>query len=151
MTDTTYKNDFLFFAFRQHGDDLLYCSGVDVDQFYPFTKGRHRPMANPAIRGLQLVNLRVRALALDAGAKPVTLKGDHCQGIVTKNSGWYRESLIIKNAPDSFPADATAYAVVELLRKIKKSIMLGEKMPENLLTPDELQSFLLYLSEKYGG
>ncbi len=75
MTNTTYKNDFLFFAFRQHEDTLLYCSGVDVERFSPITKGRHRPMSNPAIRGLQLVNLGVRALALNAGAKPVTIKG----------------------------------------------------------------------------
>ena len=145
-----YINDFLYFTFKPHDSSLLYCSGVDVDRFYPITKGRHRPMANPAIRGLQLVNLGVRALALKSGAKPVTLKGDHCQGIVPKKSGWYRESLLIENAPDSFPADATAYAMVELMRKIDRSIMLDEEMPDKLLTPDELQSFLLSLSEKYG-
>jgi len=150
MTNETYKNDFLFFAFREHEGSLLYCSGVNVDQFFPITKGRHRPMANPAIRGLQLVNLGVRALAIQSGAKPVTIKDNLCQGIVSKNNDWYRENLIIENAPDSFPSDATAYAMVELMRKIEKSIMLGEEMPDKLLTPDELQSFLLSLCEKHG-
>ena len=151
MTYSSYINDFLYFTFKPHDSGaLLYCSGVNVDQFYPITKGRHRPMANPAIRGLQLVNLGVRALAIESGAKPVTIKGDHCRGIVSKKTDWYRENLIIENAPDSFPADATAYAMVELIRKIDKSIMLGEEMPDKLLTPDELQSFLLSLCEKYG-
>jgi hypothetical protein len=150
MTYSSYINDFLYFTFKRHDDALLYCSGVNVDQFYPITKGRHRPMANPAIRGLQLVNLGVRALAIKSGARPVTIKGNLCQGMVSKNTDWYRENLIIENAPDSFPADATAYAMVELMRKIDRSIMLGEDMPDRLLPPDELQSFLLSLSEKYG-
>jgi hypothetical protein len=150
MTHSSYINDFLYFTFRPHDSRLLYCSGVNVDQFLPITKGRHRPMANPAIRGLQLVNLGVRALAIKSGAKPVTIKGNLCKGIVSKNNDWYRENLIIENAPDSFPADATAYAMVELMRKIDRSIMLGEEMPDKLLTPDELQSFLFSLCEKYG-
>ena len=154
MTNSSYINQFLYFTFRpfEGGDKgtLLYCSGVDVDSFLPITKGRHRPMSNPAIRGLQLVNLGVRTLALNAGAKPVSIKGDLCAGIVPPKNGWYKESLLIENAPDSFPEDATAYAMVELLKKIDRAIMLGEKMPEELLTPDELQSFLVSLSEKYG-
>lgn len=150
----SYINDFLYFTFHPykggHNSTLLYCSGVDVDRFYPITKGRHRPMANPAIRGLQLVNLGVRALALEAGAKPVTIKGDQCAGIVPKKNGWYRENLLIENAPDSFPADATAYSVVELMKKIDKSMILGEKMPDEPLAPDELQAFLISLCNKYG-
>jgi len=107
-------------------------------------------MSNPAIRGLQLVNLGVRTLAIKNGAKPMSIKGDHCQGIVPPKNGWYKDNLLIENAPDSFPADATAYSVVELMKKIDKGIMLGEEMPDTLLTPDELQSFLLSLTEKYG-
>ena len=150
MTNTTYINDFLYFSFRQHEGALLYCSGVNIDMFYPITKGRHRPMANPAIRGLQLVNLGIRAIALNAGARPETIKGDLCIGFVPNNSGWYRENLLIHNAPDFFPAEATAYAVVELMKKIDRSIMLGEEMPDEILRPDELQSYLDALCVKYG-
>ena len=149
-----YINDFLYFTFQPYEggdkDTLLYCSGVDLDRFYPITKGRHRPMSNPAIRGLQLVNLGVRTLALNAGAKPVSIKGNHCHGIVPPKNGWYRENLLLENAPDSFPTAATAYSVVELMKKIDMAIVLGEEMPDKLLTPDELQLFLLSLCEKFG-
>ena len=145
-----YINDFLYFTFQPYEDGLLYCSGVDVDLFYPITKGRHRPMSNPVIRGLQLVNLEMRSLALKAGAKPITKKTNICSDIVPPKNGWYKENLLIVNAPDSFPEDATAYCVVELMKKIELSIVLGVKMPDKLLPPDELQSFLVKLCDKYG-
>ncbi|MBL7031586.1 MAG: hypothetical protein ISR97_00195 [Nitrospira sp.] len=68
-----------------------------------------------------------------------------------KKNGWYKENLLIENAPDSFPIDATAYSVVELLKKIERAIVLGVEMPDKLLKPDELQSFLRSLCEKFGG
>lgn len=152
---TIYINDFLYFSFRPYESGtpptLLYCSGVDVDRFYPITKGRHRPMSNPAIRGLQLVNLGVRALALGAGAKPVTIRGDHCGGIVAEKNGWYKENFLIVNAPPSFPETAISYSVIDLMKKIDRAIILEEEMPEKLLPPDEFQEFLESLCKKYGG
>jgi hypothetical protein len=150
-----YINNFLYFTFRPYegGDEstLIYCSGVNVDLFYPITKGRHRPMSNPVIRGLQLVNLGVRALALKAGAKPVSIKGDHCAGIVPQKDGWYKENLLIERAPDTLPEKITDYCVVELMKKIDKAIILGAEMPDKPMEPDELQVFLESLCRKYGG
>jgi len=63
-----YINDFLYFVIRpdkSKGAGILrYCSGVNVSLFSPITKGRHGMGANPSMRGLQLVNHGVRALAL---------------------------------------------------------------------------------------
>ena len=74
-----YKNDYLFFVLTPDTERgrgaLIYCSGVNVDRFLPITRGRHRPMSNPAVRGLQLVNLGVRALVLSYGATPKSVRG----------------------------------------------------------------------------
>ncbi|GBE03825.1 hypothetical protein BMS3Abin09_00748 [bacterium BMS3Abin09] len=69
----TYVNDFLYFVIKPDQEDLICCSGVNVDRFTPITKGRHNPMSNPAIRGLQLIQYDIMALALKNGttAKPV--------------------------------------------------------------------------------
>ena len=69
-----YINDYLYFVFlpyeSKRDNTMLYCSGVNLHRFLPITKGRHRPLANPARRGLQLANLGVRALALESGFNP---------------------------------------------------------------------------------
>ena len=56
----TYVNDFLYFVIKPDQEDLICCSGVNVDRFTPITKGRHNPMSNPAIRGLQLIQYDMR-------------------------------------------------------------------------------------------
>jgi len=149
-----YINDFLYFVLRpfenKDSNTLLYCSGVDLYRFLPVTKGRHRPMANPAMRGLQLVNLGVRKLALESGATPKAIKGDTCTGIVPPKTGWYKEQLLIENAPDTLPETIISYAVQELFRKIDTAIMLGADLPDRLLPPDELQVFIEGMCLKYG-
>lgn len=149
-----YINDFLFFVTRpdkNRGEGaLIYCSGVNVSRFLPITKGRHRPMSNPAIRGLQLVNLGVRALALSKGAIPKAIRGNECAGIGHIQDHWYKELLLIENAPESFPDDMINYCVVELLKKIDRAIMLEAKVPDKLLNPDELQVFIEAMCSKYG-
>jgi hypothetical protein len=107
-------------------------------------------MSNPAMRGLQLVNLGVRALALSKGATPKAIRENDCAGIAPTKDNWHTERLLIENAPESFPDDTINYCVIELLKKIDKAIMLGAKLPDKLLKPDELQVFIEAMCSKYG-
>jgi len=150
-----YINDFLFFILKpdssRGGNTYLYCSGINIDRFLPITRGRHRPMSNPAIRGLQLVNLGVRALALAQGATPKAIQEAVCAGLVPSSDSWSTERLLIENVPRSLPDAIINYCVPELLKKIDKAIMLGAKLPDKFLKSDELQTFLEEMCRKYGG
>ena len=149
-----YINDFLYFVFlpyESQGDStMLYCSGVNLDRFLPITKGRHRPLANPARRGLQLANLGVRALILKKGAIPKAIKSSDCSEIVPRSNGWYRDKLLIENVHDSLPNDILAYVVLNLLGRVRNSCQLNDKLPDTLPNPETLQLFLESLCEKYG-
>ncbi len=150
-----YINEFMYFVLRpdesRGRNALLYCSGVDLSRLLPITKGRHRASANPAMRGLQLVNLGVRSLALSCGATPRAIRGDDCAGIVPPKNGWYKDLLLIENAPESLPEDIINYCVINLLRKIFNGcLLLDEKLPDTLLKPDELQLFIEKMCIKYG-
>ncbi len=149
-----YINEFLYFVVRPHKNrekrSLLYCSGVNIVRFLPITKGRHRPMSNPAMRGLQLVNIEVRAMALASGATPKALRENECVGIAPTKDSWYTERLLIENAPESLPDEIITYGPINLLKKINKAILLGAKLPEELLKPDELQMFIENLCSEYG-
>ena len=149
-----YKNDFLYFITkpdRSGGlNTLLYCSGVDLYRFLPITKGRHRPMSNPARRGLQLVNLGVRALALSRGATPKTLRGHACVDAIPKKDGLYKEGILIENAPESLPEELINYGVINILIKIANACLIQDKLPDKRLKPDELQAFIEDLCRKYG-
>lgn len=155
LSSYEYVNEFLYFVVRpakENGERaLLYCSGINIYRFLPITKGRHRPMSNPAMRGLQLVNLGVRALALSNGATPKAIRGDFCSGNVPVGNGWYKDHLLIENAPESLPHEIIGYSVMNLLKKICKAILLDVNLPDKLLKPDELQDFLETLCIKYGG
>jgi len=149
-----YINDFLFFVIKpdQGGGDgsYIYCSGADLFRFLPMTKGRHGLDSNPAMRGLQLVNIGVREMAL---AREVTIKpvsGD-CAGIARANGGWYSERLLIEKASASFPEEVISYGVINLVKKIIKASTLPDVAPDTLLQPDELQLFLESLCSKYAG
>jgi len=150
-----YINDFLYFAFmpdesRGQGA-FIYCSGVDLFRFLPITKGRHRPMSNPVMRGLQLVNVEARALALSRGATPIAIQGDYCNGIVPASNGWYKEMLLIENAPDSLPDEIISHCVVNLLKKTFRAMgMMETELPDTLLRPDELQVFIGDLCRELG-
>lgn len=151
-----YINDFLYFVIKPDGkgrgnNAFFYCSGVNISRFLPITKGRHRLGQNPAEKGLQSVNLGVRSLALSHRATPRTIRGNDCAGIApAKNDLWYSDLLLIENAPESLPDEIINYAVVNLLKKIFLACMMEEKMPDNLLNPDELQTFLEAMCSKYG-
>ncbi|MEW6600748.1 MAG: hypothetical protein AB1499_07235 [Nitrospirota bacterium] len=150
-----YINDFLFFILvpvaGSGGKTYLYCSGINIDRFLPITKGRHRPMSNPAIRGLQLVNLGVRALALEHGATPKTLRENEYVKIIPPKGNWSSEYILINNVPESLPDKIISYCVIHLLKKIDKAVMLGAQLPEQLLKPEELQLFIEAMCAKYGG
>ncbi|RJQ43946.1 MAG: hypothetical protein C4538_11185 [Nitrospiraceae bacterium] len=151
-----YINKSLYFVLRPAQDTekgtFFYCSGVDILRFLPITKGRHRPMSNPVMRGLQLVNLDVRALALSRGATPKAIRGEHCTGIVPPGDGWYKEMLLIENAPGYLPDEIISHCVVTLLKKTFRAILLPEdELPDTLLKPDELQDVIESLCRKYGG
>lgn len=149
-----YINEFLYFVIspdKSRGDGaLIYCSGVNVSRFSPITRGRHGIGSNPATRGLQLVNLGVRNLALSKGATPRALRGNDCAGIVPTEDTWFTELLLIENASESFPDEMINYCVTNLLKKIFRACMLEVQLPEKLQTPDELQDFLEPLCRKYG-
>jgi hypothetical protein len=149
-----YINEFLYFVIRpdkRRGQGaLIYCSGVNIVRFLPITKGRHRPMSNPVMRGLQLVNIGVRALALEKQAIPKAMPGSECAGIAPTEDSWYTESLLIENAQITLPDEIISYGVINLLKKINNAILLGATMPDELLKPDELQEFIVILCRQYG-
>ncbi len=149
-----YVNDYLFFVLMPDTErgrgDLTYCSGVNIDRFLPITKGRHRPMSNPAVRGLQLVNLGVRALALSHGAMPQAVRGKGCSKITPSAGIWSTERLLIGHAPEELPGKIIQYGVTELLKKIDRAIMLGAELPDALLSPGDLQVFIDGMCSKYG-
>jgi len=148
-----YINEFLYIVVKHDKTrgpgTLIYCSGINLSRFFPITKGRHGICSNPAMRGLQLVNLGIRTLALSKGASTKTIRGNYCAEIVTTKHGWYKDVLLIENAPDSFPDEMVNYYVLELLKIIDKACMLGAKLPDKLLEPDELQLVLEALCSKY--
>ena len=149
-----YINDFLYFVIRpdkSKGAGILrYCSGVNVSLFSPITKGRHGIGSNPSVRGLQLVNHGVRALALSRGATPKAFRGNDCAGIAPTKDTWYTEILLIENAPKSFPDEMINYCVLNLLRKISNACMLEVQLPCTLLKAAELQAFIEALCREYG-
>ena len=150
-----YINAFMYFIIRPEKgrgkDTLLYCSGINIDRFLPITRGRHRPMSNPAIRGLQLVNLDVRALILSRKATPKTLRGDSpCIGIISSGDSWSTEGLLIEDAPPSLPEEILRCAPLLLLKKIDKAIMLGAALPDTLPEPGEFQRFIESMCRTYG-
>ncbi len=149
-----YKNDFLYFVIRPDESRgkgaLVYCSGVNIVRFSAITRGRHG-IGNPSMRGLQLVNFGVRALALAKGATPRALRGNDCAGIAPTKETWYTELLLIENASGSFPDEMINYCVINLLRKIFKACMLEVELPDTLPAPGDLQDFLEPLCRKYGG
>jgi hypothetical protein len=149
-----YINDFLYFVFipdESKGDDsMFYCSGVNLDRFLPITKGRHRPLSNPARRGLQLANHGVRALALEKGATPKAIKSNDCAEIVPTSNGWYRDRLLIENVHKTLPDEIINYVVLNLFEKVMNGCQLNEDIPDKLPKPEELQLYLESLCDKYG-
>jgi len=102
------------------------------------------------VRGLQLVNLGVRDLALSRGATPRALRENDCEGIVPTKDTWYTERLLIEDAQKSFPDEMMPYCVNNLLKKIFKASMRELQLPDTLPEADELQVFIETQCRKYG-
>lgn len=149
-----YKNTYLNFSvISPDGDDgktVAYCSGVNIDRFLPLTRGRHRAMANPAIRGLQLVNHEVRSLILSRGATPRALQAGSCPDIVSPGECWYSEAIEIQNASAKLTDEIIQYGPVTLVKKIIRALMLNEQLPDSASGPVEMQAYLDALCTKYG-
>lgn len=154
LKPSEYINDFLYFVIRPDKDrgegSLLYCSGVNIDRFHPITRGRHGIGSHPAVRGLQLVNLAIRDLALSRGATPKKTRGNNSAGLVPTRDDWYTEILLIENAPASLPDEMINYAAINLLKKIFKATLLEFQAPDALPKPDVLQKMIEGLCIKYG-
>jgi hypothetical protein len=148
-----YINDFLYFVIKPDENstsgDLICFSGVNVDRFTPITKGRHNPMSNPAVRGLQLIQYDIMALAIENGAVATTIRGHKSKGLPPTDDLWSTECLIIKNAPSSFPDRILNHSVVEILKKIDLASTRQATLPDKLLSPDELQLFIESLCNEY--
>ena len=144
-----YINDALYFVVIPGNKRLVYCSGVNYNRFLPITKGRHKAMSNPVIRGLQIVNHEIRSMAIEAGATPKTIILTECKGIAPTDDCWNTESLLIEDPPEGFGEKIITHAVINLLKKIDKAIMLDTKMPEHLLPPEELEKFIEGLCRKF--
>lgn len=148
-----YINDFVYFVIKpdenSSNGDLICFSGVNVDRFTPITKGRHNPMSNPAIRGLQLIQYDIMALALENGTAAKTIRGYRGKGLPPTEETWSTECLLIKNAPPSLPDRILNHSVVELLRKIDRASMRRVTLPDKLLSPDELQLFIESMCNEY--
>jgi hypothetical protein len=159
-----YKNRFLYFIVRPIGTDRLsrtnnnfiYCSGVNLTGFLPLTKGRHRLGQNPVEKGLQSVNHEVRSLFLEMGAVLKTAKGNLCPEIKKlQEDVWYNESFFV-NFPQTLSInlergfeDIINYAVLNLFKKIFLAMMLNEKVPEILPSPEELENYVDKVMQKY--
>ncbi|MEN8264778.1 MAG: hypothetical protein ABFR82_15100 [Nitrospirota bacterium] len=148
-----YINDFLYFVIKPDeksaNGDLICCSGVNVDRFTPITQGRHNPMSNPAMRGLQLIQYDIMALALANGATAKTIPGYKDKALPPTAEIWSTDCLRIKNAPPSLPEKIINHSVVELLNKIDLASRREATLPDNLLSPDELQLFIESMCSKY--
>ncbi|RME67928.1 MAG: hypothetical protein D6778_02625 [Nitrospirae bacterium] len=140
-----------YFVFKPVSGGFAYCSGVNVDRFLPITKGRHKAMNNPAIRGLQNLNLELRAMAIEAGVKPKTGALPECSFPRPTGDIWYTESVLFEGLPEEMVEKLLSYAVVQLLKKIDKAIMLQAPMPDDVLEPEEMERFIDRLCERYGG
>jgi hypothetical protein len=150
MNKHEYINDFLYFVVRKENSTLVYCSGVNIFGFLPITKGRHGLGSNPALRGLQLVNLGIRDMGLSKGWKVAKIKENVCMGIAPTDEAWYTERLSIENAGEAAPQEIITYGAINLLKKIGKACMLQDNIPDELLKPEELQKFIETLCIKYG-
>jgi len=138
-----------YFVFIPSTKGVIYCSGVNIDRFLPITKGRHKAMSNPAIRGLQNLNLELRTMAINVGATPFTEQRKECIGVVSKEAVWYTESIFFSGLPEHEIERFLSYAVVELIRKIDKALMLKAKLPTTPLTEEQMEQFIDSLCERY--
>lgn len=149
-----YINDFLYSVIKSDstgsGTSFVYCSGVNISRFVPLTRGKHGQASNPAFRGLQLTNHEITAMVRDKGAVVKIIKSKDCSGLAPTLDTWSTESMVLENIPLSLVEQLVSVSVTTLLKKILSVCLPKIKLPGELPSPDELQSFLQSLCEKYG-
>jgi hypothetical protein len=106
-------------------------------------------MSNPAIRGLQLIQYDIMALALEHGTTAKTIQGYKCKGLPPTEEIWSTNCLLILNAPPSLPDRILNHSVVELLKKIARASTREATLPDKLLSPDEFQVFIESMCNEY--
>lgn len=143
-----YRNDFLYFVITPLKRGFLYCAGVNVTGFTPITKGRHGQGSNPVVRGLQLIRVGIMDMVLSEGGRSKRCNME-CAGLAPAMDTWYTEGLIVEDVPETFPAEAIRYSVINLMKKIANALRLEDRMPEDLLEPEELQEFIKKLIIKH--
>ncbi|GAQ94179.1 hypothetical protein TAGGR_1358 [Thermodesulfovibrio aggregans] len=126
----------------------IYCSGVNLTKFSPITKGRHRLGQNPAVKGLQTLNNDIRAIIIENGASPETVKNLLCQHVKPINEDlWYTESFLIHNYTESLGEKIKKFAPSELITKMFRAMLINESVPKGL-SEIEFQQYLYDLSLK---
>ncbi|MBF0464351.1 MAG: hypothetical protein HQK88_08140 [Nitrospirae bacterium] len=141
-----YINDYLYFVMKPYSGRAegayLYCSGVNVSLFMPITKGKHRFGQNPAVKGLQSLNLNVMSFAISKGAKPESVKAGDCASLTPVSTDlWSTEVILIENAMEAFLNELFEFAVKDFLRLFLPLCFPNIKLPEEFLPPAKLQSF----------
>jgi hypothetical protein len=148
-----YSNKFMYFILNideTSAGSWLYCSGVSMSQFLPITRGRHGLASNPAMRGLQIVDLNLCRDLNDRGAHSAVVKGNPCDPLVPKVGDWYRQLLLIGGAEGQMVKELVSHCPLELVRSVFKACMVPDVvLPEVVLQANELEVFLAEVCEKY--
>ncbi|MBC8414310.1 MAG: hypothetical protein ISR96_00990 [Nitrospira sp.] len=149
-----YMNDYMYFFFLPDSEkddgSLIYCSGVNFKKFLSLSTGRHRPMANPAIRGLQLVNVEMNDILKADGAKSRATGSYDAAGLLPHGDGWYKEFFVIEGASETIPDQVTRYCVLHIMQKIINGLAMPEiQIPDVFLSSGELQAFIDNMSRTY--
>ncbi len=148
-----YNNKFMYFILSRDessADSWLYCSGVSMSQFLPITRGRHGLASNPAMRGLQIVDMNLSRDLTDRGAKISAVKGNPCDPLVPKTGDWYRQFLLIGNADGDMVSELAGRGPLELVKSIFKACMISDiAIPDAVPSAEEFEAFLSDVCEKY--
>lgn len=149
----SYSNKFMYFIFCKDESDsasLLYCSGVSMSQFLPITKGRHGLASNPAMRGLQIIDLSLQKALNDRNAHTSSVKGNPCDPHVPKGGDWYRQLLLISGADVRTVKELVEQCPLHLVQSIFKACMITDiVLPEVAPTAEEFEGFLSKICEEY--
>jgi hypothetical protein len=148
-----YSNKFMYFMFGRDESDpskWLYCSGVAMPQFLPITRGRHGLASNPAMRGLQIVDLNLRKELHERGAKTAGVKGNPCAPYETRGGDWYRQLLRISDIDEQALKELVGQCPLKLAASIFSACMVTDfTLPDVSPTAEKFEKFLDEVCEKY--
>jgi hypothetical protein len=149
----TYGNRFMYFIFNRDESSpssWLYCSGVSLSLFLPITRGRHGLASNPAMRGLQLVDLNLRKELNDRGSHTASVKGNPCDPHVPKDGEWYRQLMLISDADEQVVKELVGMRPLKLVSSIFQACLVSDAVLPAVTPPaDEFERFLAAVCEEY--